>query len=510
MNDAAQAIPPRYWWLKRILLASGGFLLLLISLRVWWGWEAHRRLQAEIDRIIAAGEPIYPEDFDPKEQIPDDQNAVRLILDAYTAVNITTDQGKLLDELSFVPCRSERQQQVAAILEANRSALELVRRARGLPGADWGSRFRSPVTQPNFFALWSENYQLSRILFLATMDAVCRADHAQALEIIQDQLVYARVLRASSTLAQQLSASSTHGYALRGLEHILPKLGASNGAAPTDPRWADTAKGLIRDLLDEEDLSHGVVRSLFVQRMIAWDWYRGVANGDLSWTTLFVGGPMPASRGDAVWGRAARPLIDLEGLSDLRTLTAHLAAIRKPNYASATPVLREPKEKLELLHALAHPFSSYDGNWTSKRVRDGYFGTLAMRRLAAIAIAIRLYELEHGHRPGTLDELVGHALAQIPPDPHAADGRPFGYLPDADPAILYSVGEDGKDDGGRFEVAGGGVSRRVLDLPFFLDGKRPYPRADDEPDSTQTGEDDEDKEEGGGEGDEKEEGEKQP
>ena len=41
-------------------MSVGVLFVLLLALRLWWGWEAHRRLQAEIDRIIAAGEPIYP------------------------------------------------------------------------------------------------------------------------------------------------------------------------------------------------------------------------------------------------------------------------------------------------------------------------------------------------------------------------------------------------------------------------------------------------------------------
>ena len=77
--DQTVPIPPRYWWLKRILLSSAIVLIALICLRWWWGAYAHNRLQAEVDRIVVAGEPLFPEDFDPPRNIPDDQNAAVII-----------------------------------------------------------------------------------------------------------------------------------------------------------------------------------------------------------------------------------------------------------------------------------------------------------------------------------------------------------------------------------------------------------------------------------------------
>lgn len=47
-------IPPRYWWLKRFLVAGGVLILGLAVLRWWWGWEAERGLQAEIQRYRQA------------------------------------------------------------------------------------------------------------------------------------------------------------------------------------------------------------------------------------------------------------------------------------------------------------------------------------------------------------------------------------------------------------------------------------------------------------------------
>ncbi|HVZ95088.1 MAG TPA: hypothetical protein VG797_11325 [Phycisphaerales bacterium] len=68
-------------------------------------------------------------------------------------------------------------------------------------------------------------------------------------------------------------------------------------------------------------------------------------------------------------------------------------------------------------------------------------------------IAIRLYEAERGMPPSTLNELVPFYLPEFPSDPFATDGA-FVYrpqplpLPSAPSFTLYSVGLDGKDNGG--------------------------------------------------------------
>ena len=70
------------------------------------------------------------------------------------------------------------------------------------------------------------------------------------------------------------------------------------------------------------------------------------------------------------------------------------------------------------------------------------------RRLARVGLAIHLFTAEHaGVRPRSLDELVPLYLPAIPIDELAADGSGVRYVP-GDAALVYSVGEDGIDDGG--------------------------------------------------------------
>ena len=69
------------------------------------------------------------------------------------------------------------------------------------------------------------------------------------------------------------------------------------------------------------------------------------------------------------------------------------------------------------------------------------------RRLLITAIALQRYHLRHSAWPDTLDQLVPDFLAQVPSD--FMDGKPLRYKPVKDGRyLLYSVGENGIDDGG--------------------------------------------------------------
>jgi hypothetical protein len=71
------------------------------------------------------------------------------------------------------------------------------------------------------------------------------------------------------------------------------------------------------------------------------------------------------------------------------------------------------------------------------------------RRLMRVALGLELYRSKKGTYPKTLAEMKGVSLKTIPAD-FFADGKPLHYKPASDGKgyLLYSVGTDGKDDGG--------------------------------------------------------------
>jgi len=69
------------------------------------------------------------------------------------------------------------------------------------------------------------------------------------------------------------------------------------------------------------------------------------------------------------------------------------------------------------------------------------------RQLVITATALKRCQLRHGRYPADLAALVPEFLPAIPHDP--VDGKPFRYRVNTDGSFnLYSVGEDGEDNGG--------------------------------------------------------------
>ncbi len=100
----------------------------------------------------------------------------------------------------------------------------------------------------------------------------------------------------------------------------------------------------------------------------------------------------------------------------------------------------------------ANIFTGRSGRYD--RIVQRFARSRALSRMAATALAIKLYRVDHDDRlPASLDVLVPDYLPFVPGDPFTLDG-PIGYRPDAAIPFLYSVYEDGIDDGGSMEPTG--------------------------------------------------------
>ena len=90
---------------------------------------------------------------------------------------------------------------------------------------------------------------------------------------------------------------------------------------------------------------------------------------------------------------------------------------------------------------------------------------LANLRLAMTAIALEQFRAAHGNQyPATLAELTPAYLTAAPQDPF--DGQPLRYRKQASGYVLYSVGQDLKDNGGKPTPGGrGNITFSVVSPP---------------------------------------------
>src|SRR5262249_25376882 len=84
----------------------------------------------------------------------------------------------------------------------------------------------------------------------------------------------------------------------------------------------------------------------------------------------------------------------------------------------------------------------------ARKVQDGHDRVEQGRRNPPRAFALAAYHRTHGRYPARLDELAPRYLAAVPGD--LFSGKALVYRPAEKGYLLYSVGVNGKDEGGRW------------------------------------------------------------
>jgi len=138
------------------------------------------------------------------------------------------------------------------------------------------------------------------------------------------------------------------------------------------------------------------------------------------------------------------------GCEEARLLVAELEKI------DAAAVTWEEVRKSEKrfayyqLRQTFNPFAWVIGTWQSwgsiKRAEMKVKRVEARRRLLIAELAVRCYQSEQGRAPTGLEQLTPKYLQKVPMDPFS--GQSLAYRPNGTNWLLYSIGEDGVDDGG--------------------------------------------------------------
>lgn len=111
-----------------------------------------------------------------------------------------------------------------------------------------------------------------------------------------------------------------------------------------------------------------------------------------------------------------------------------------------------------------------------QRVPQRIFRTEVARNIVITAIALKRYQLRHGAYPSALAALKPEFATEVPRDP--IDGKPLRYRLNSDGTyVLYSVGDDGKDDGGDVSAA---TPSKTTSWLQGRDWVWPLPASDDE------------------------------
>ncbi len=220
----------------------------------------------------------------------------------------------------------------------------------------------------------------------------------------------------------------------------------------------DTSLENVQALLAREEAEPVLLNALRGERAI----------GHRFWSYLETEG---ASKFATKIGLANQPMPGLERLGTTTYRQAHANALR--NVTQAVAIVRLPVHKREDL------FIELERN-ARERMRIGFVANegfvkhaererfvLAMIRSAAVAMALERFRLANGDWPQRLDELCPRFLDAVPLDP--CDGKPLRYVRKEVMVVVYSIGQNGQDDGGiipwRWYADDGDVGFRLWHVP---------------------------------------------
>ena len=409
---------------------------LLAALRLAVGRYADRRLADAAAAVRATGAPFDREDLQRPAPLPHD-DAAPLLRRSAASINYTRDQRDAVWRRPF----DDREVDPAlldAAVSANAAALADARAARSRSGADWTIDYRDPMVATPLRDLGSMR-DLGRLLRSAAVVEARRGDSAGAIERVFDLLHVAGCVSAMPFRPSQDARAELESEAAVAVGLIVAALDVAadprSGSPPPRDAGRQRVCDLIARLLDDADSTDAAVRG---------------AQGD---RVSYVESALHIGRGAPLLAPTLR--IGAARLSP--RFEPHIAAFAAPDLPAARAAIPATAPVPRGANGPGFDLSETVENLmivTSSSL-NRHFQASADRRVAAVALAVRLYVIDHdGALPPSLVELVPDYLPAVPRDPLRAGVGPIGYDPGpADPRV-WSVGLDGRDDGGARVVRG--------------------------------------------------------
>lgn len=462
-DEQVDKMPRRFFWTKLIGIPLAIMLAATAGVRIWWGWQAQTRLQRAIAAIRAAGEPVTRADLAaaaPHVDPTDDcmrlyRQASKIANKALADNTLPTDKNghEWCDDL--VAHRERRRADAARVrnlLTKADEAFALIRSARSLREMD----FNIDYSKRMFDIFPASLHGTGSLLALAAIDAADRRQDAAAMEYLHDMLVLGDRQLGGPGVLSLLSSMNTSTTAITQLENILPTLRIDGTAGAAAREQVDA---MIHLLLDDSAVRPALYRVACWQRVQTVDiaeYELDPREFDASSGWLVSQVLRPASVEDEAIALDSFWNVIVEKSKQL-----DYPAFRKVRYPSTVDDRLLDNGRHWLLGLLI--------STRSEDAYGKYFSAIATRRLAATALAIHLYDLDHGSLPVSLDQLVPAYLPSVPIDPFSASHAPILFAPDEHPRV-YSVYIDGSDDHGAAEAK---WPNPGVDLVFFVKGGRP-------------------------------------
>jgi len=315
-----------------------------------------------------------------------------------------------------------------AFMKTQEPALALLRRAAAMPHCYFDRNYGQPgydMALPDLTQLW-------RAGNLLAIDARLKAADGKVHEALEDlaaAYAMAQQIVADPMLISDLVAMSTDRLATNGLEGIL---------ATARPSAGDLALLKLSDGMTYEQV---LPRSMRMKEAMGLSALAMLAEGEEGFTVESLRFDSALQPFLAIW----RVFLVPDEVASYRAIMRRVVELAgRPYYAA-----RDDWKTLE--HGIQY---GNELGIVARMIMPAITGIPASaaggdarHRLATVAVAMAACRAKTGKYPAALPELVPEYLAAVPLDPF--DGKPLRMKTSADGIVLYSIGPDFTDDGGK-------------------------------------------------------------
>jgi len=428
----------RWLWRKtwRYLLA---LLVLLIIGHTIFNFIAGRKLEAELARIRKSGAPLSLLEAAPP-QVPDSENAAVLYQEAFKGLTHEDSEtiGSFLTRRLPEGEKRPTLEQMEEVLGRHTRDFQLLEEASRRPAC------RFPVNwEAGFAATFPHLAKVREATRFLAAKAIVEAKRGRSGEALEDLALVIRMTNQVSgepTLIAHLVRVACIAIVFRSFPEVL-------ASAPP----AEEECRAFYDLLAQVDMrgpfSHGM-QGERACGIWAFEQVRKAKAKDL--VGLFFLSENPEQKKPflaEVWWPVVRllwgPFLRLDEVQYLRYMEGGIAFSEKPyreiREPSEYPADEMPKN-LPWYAVITRRLSPIYTRANSKR--DEAIASISLMR---VSLALRVYQIEHGEYPASLDELQA-AGWEIPKDPFT--DKPFIYRREGTGYLIYSVGPNLADDRG--------------------------------------------------------------
>ena len=436
---------------RRLIIPYISIILLLICVCtfVLYRLNSKSKLQARIDAIRAAGYPVTCTELDQWYTIPENtENAAYAIIDAFSYYKLwDKDKSESLPVVGRgeLPVHTEQlDEEMEALITQyvadNNEALKLLHAGAAIEHS------RYPIDLSAGFATLLPNMSdIRTAIRLLKLEGILHAENGDDELAVRSAISIfgiARSLEKEPVLVSQLCRSSCKFLAATTIEYCINKI-----------ELTDEQLIQLIDCVHNAECISGISRAFVGERCMGLHFFMAPESMNVN----IIRG-IPYRRIHKIY--KAVGLLDSDTIIYLDIMGEYIKSARLPLHQrqEAITAIEARLQSTSQAHVLLHLMMP-----ALSRVAAFDLGAIAQLRTARVALVIERYRLAAGKLPDALVDLVPAYLDSVPSDPF--DGNELRYKKLEAGFVVYSVGEDLSDDGGKEETK----ESKYSDMTFIVE-----------------------------------------